>query len=215
MRTGYQKKLDELHTELIGMGTLCENAIACAVKALIDEDEELREKVVQLEYDINQKEREIEDFCIRLLIREQPVASDLRQIQVAQKMIIDMERIGDQALDIAEISKFMVGSPVKSDVHIADMARATLKMLSDGVESVVTNNTKKAWEVVAYDDVVDALFLQIRGELIELMGRDSHNAGACLDLLMIAKYLERIGDHATNIAEHVIYAATGHREPGD
>ena len=212
MRTGYQKKLDELHAELIHMGALCEDAIACAVKALIDEDAQLRERVVQLEEEINQKEREIEDFCLRLLIREQPVAGDLRQIQVAQKMIIDMERIGDQALDIAEISEFMVGSAVKSDVHIADMARAALKMLTDGVDSVVTNDTKMAWEVVVYDDVVDELFLTIRQELIALIVKDGSNASACLDLLMIAKYLERIGDHATNIAEHVIYAATGRRE---
>jgi len=193
------------------MGALCEDAIACAIKGLVEEDDSLREKAIRFEVEINQKEREIEDFCLRLLIREQPVAGDLRQISAAQKMITDMERIGDQATDIAEISAFMAGSPIKSDVHIADMARATVNMLRDSIDSFVTGDIVKAREVVAYDDVVDDLFVKIKGELVYQITQDNARGGACLDLLMIAKYLERIGDHAVNIAEQVVYTITGER----
>ena len=211
MRESFRNQLNTLHTELIQMGALCEDAIACAIKGLVDEDDSLREKAILLENEINQKEREIEDFCLRLLIREQPVAGDLRQISAAQKMIADMERIGDQATDIAEISAFMTGSPIKSDVHIADMARATVGMLQNSIDSFVTGDIGKAHEVVAYDDVVDDLFVKIKGELVFQITQDNAHGNACLDLLMIAKYLERIGDHAVNIAEQVIYTITGER----
>ena len=211
MRESFRNQLDTLHTELILMGALCEDAIACAVKGLVEEDDSLREKAIRLESEINQKEREIEDFCLRLLIREQPVAGDLRQINAAQKMITDMERIGDQATDIAEISAFMTGSPIKSDVHIADMARAAVKMLQSSIDSFVTGDIKKAREVIAYDDVVDGLFVKIKGELVHQITQDNAQGSACLDLLMIAKYLERIGDHAVNIAEQVVYTVTGER----
>ena len=211
MRESFRNQLDTLHTELIQMGALCEDAIACAIKGLVEEDDSLREKAIRFEVEINQKEREIEDFCLRLLIREQPVAGDLRQISAAQKMITDMERIGDQATDIAEISAFMAGSPIKSDVHIADMARATVNMLRDSIDSFVTGDIVKAREVVAYDDVVDDLFVKIKGELVYQITQDNARGGDCLDLMMIAKYLERIGDHAVNIAEQVVYTITGER----
>jgi phosphate transport system regulatory protein PhoU len=212
MRERFVHQLEALHAELILMGALCEDAIASAIKGLIDEDAALQKKVEQLERDINHKEREIEDFCLRLLIRQQPVAGDLRQINAAQKLIADMERIGDQALDIAEISAFMAGSPIKSDVHISDMARATVTMLQKSVDSFVKADAMGAKAVIAYDDVVDALFVKIKGELVEAIAKDPASGGACLDLLMIAKYLERIGDHAANIAEQVIYMVTGERE---
>jgi len=212
MRESYKTQLDILHTELIRMGALCEDAIACAIKGLIAEDEHLREKTLLLENEINQKEREIEDFCLRLLIREQPVAGDLRQISAAQKMIANMERIGDQAAGIAEISAFMTGSPVKSDVHIADMARAAVKMLGSSVDSFVAQDIDKARSVIDYDNVLDDLFVKIKGELVVQITQDNARGGACLDLLMIAKYLERIGDHAVNIAEQVVYTVTGEKE---
>ena len=215
MRESFREKLNTLHTELIRMGALCEDAIASAIKGLIEEDDKLRDKAIKLESEINQKEREIEDFCLRLLIREQPVAGDLRQISAAQKMITDMERIGDQAVDIAEISVFMTGSPVKSDVHIADMARAVIDMLQKSIDSFVTGDIDKAREVVAYDDVVDDLFVKIKGELVCQVARDNSRGNACLDLLMIAKYLERIGDHAVNIAEQVVYTVTGERSDSE
>ena len=211
MRESFISQLETLHAELILMGALCEDAIASAVKGLIEEDEALQKKIVQLESEINHKEREIEDFCLRLLIREQPVAGDLRQINAAQKLIANMERIGDQALDIAEISAFMVGSHIKSDVHISDMARATVTMLQKSVDSFVTGDIDGAKEIIAYDDVVDDLFVKIKTELVEAIAKHPADGGACLDLLMIAKYLERIGDHAVNIAEQVIYTVTGER----
>ncbi|MDR0571075.1 MAG: phosphate signaling complex protein PhoU [Clostridiales Family XIII bacterium] len=209
MRESYQKQLQTLHTELIRMGAYCEEAIAYAIKGLLDDDAELRRKALEMEETINEKERAIEYFCIRLLLREQPVARDLRQITTAQKMIIDMERIGDQATDIAEISAFMVGSAVKSDIHIADMAAAAAKMLTDSVDSFVEGDIEKARRVIEDDDLVDELFTKVKSELIEQIMKDSTKGGACLDLLMIAKYLERIGDHAVNIAEAVVYSIEG------
>jgi phosphate transport system protein len=209
MRDSYRKQLESLHTELIRMGALCEAAIESAVRGLLEEDAAPREKAGQLELEINLKEREIEAFCLRLLLREQPVAGDLRQITAAQKIITDMERIGDQAADIAELSAFMVGSAVKSDIHIGDMARAAAAMLTGSVDSFVAGDLEKAQEVIACDDTVDDLFRQVRGELIAQIARDAGSGAACLDLLMIAKYLERIADHAENIATWVIFSVKG------
>jgi phosphate transport system protein len=212
MRDGYRKQLEALHVSLIRMGALCEEAIASAVTGLLGEDPRLAAEAVRAEKEIDLMEREIETFCLRLLLREQPVAGDLRQITAAQRIITDMERIGDQAADIAELSAFMVGSSVKSDIHIGDMARAAAKMLTDSVDAFVGNDLEKARAVIAYDDVVDGLFDKVKNELIALITKDGTLGGACLDLLMIAKYLERIGDHATNIAEWVEYSLTGHRK---
>ncbi|MDR1573751.1 MAG: phosphate signaling complex protein PhoU [Clostridiales Family XIII bacterium] len=215
MRDSYRKQLETLHISLIRMGAFCEEAIANAVKGLLDEDMSITAEVERTEKEINLMEREIEAFCLRLLLREQPVAGDLRQITAAQRIITDMERIGDQAADIAELSTFMVGSPVKSDIRIGDMARAAVKMLTDSVDAFVGNDLEKARAVIAYDDVVDDLFDEVKNELISLIAKDGNSGGACLDLLMIAKYLERIGDHATNIAECVEFSVTGHRGTED
>ena len=212
MRDGYRKRLETLHTELIRMGALCEDAIASAARGLLDELPEYREKAIKLESEIDAYEREIEALCVKLLFREQPVAGDLRQITSAHKIITDMERIGDQAADIAEISAFMVGSSVKSDIHIADMARATINMLSDSVDSFVAGDLEKARGVIESDDIVDDLFSKIKGELIGSIANNPLLGEDCLDLLMIAKYLERIGDHAVNIAEWVVYSITGERK---
>ncbi len=211
MRHQFEQQLETLHNNLIYMGALCEDAIACATKALLDGNADLRERALSLEQDINVMERDIEQLCVRLLLRQQPVASDLRRITAAQKMITDMERIGDQAADIAELSVFMENSPVKRDVHIADMARATIKMLTDSIDSFVRLDYDQAWAVIRYDDVVDNLFTTVRGELIDVLVKDGSLGGECLDLLMIAKYFERIGDHAENLAEWVLYAITGDR----
>lgn len=211
MRHHFEQQLETLHNSLIYMGALCEDAIACATKALLDDNADLRERALSLEQDINVMERDIEQLCVRLLLRQQPVAGDLRQITAAQKMITDMERIGDQAADIAELSVFMSGSPVKRDVHIAEMARATIKMLTDSIDSFVRLDYDQAWAVIHYDDVVDNLFTTVRGELIDVLTKDGSLGGECLDLLMIAKYFERIGDHAENLAEWVLYAVTGDR----
>lgn len=212
MRKYFDQQLEGLHTSLIQMSALCEAAIASASKALLKDDEKLREKAIALEQDIRIMARELEQTCLRLLLREQPVAGDLRSITAAQKMIYDLERIGDQAADIAELALFMKGSTVKSDTNISDMARATVKMLTDGIDSFVHQDLDRAKAVIAYDDTVDALFLKIKQELIDQLIADSSLAGSCLDLLMIAKYLERIGDHTENIAGWVLFAITGSRD---
>ncbi|MDR1572421.1 MAG: phosphate signaling complex protein PhoU [Clostridiales Family XIII bacterium] len=209
MRESYLRHLETLHTELVRMGALCEEAIGNAVKGLLEDDGTARAQAIELEDRINQKEREIESFCVKLLLLEQPVAGDLRRVTAALKMITDMERIGDQAADIAEISAFMADSPVKRDVHIEDMTAAATKMLTDSVDSFVEDDIEKALGVIADDDIVDGLFDRIRGELIGVIMDDGSKGRACLDILMIAKYLERIGDHAENIAESVVYSING------
>ncbi|MDR2177137.1 MAG: phosphate signaling complex protein PhoU [Treponema sp.] len=213
MRESYRKQLDTLHSELIRMGALCEDAIGCAVKGLLQDEPVLRNKAIELERDIDLKEREIETFCVHLLLREQPVAGDLRQITAAQHMITDMERIGDQAENIAELSRFLEGNSIKNGVHIGDMADATVKMLTDSVDAFVAADIEQVHAVIEYDRKVDELFRKIKGELIDMIAEQSRDtAEACLDLLMIAKYLERIGDHAQNIAEWVEYSITGQRK---
>ncbi|MDR1598423.1 MAG: phosphate signaling complex protein PhoU [Oscillospiraceae bacterium] len=212
MRKQYDQQLEAVHNGLIRMGALCEDAIASAAKALLDGDEATRAEAVALEHDIDMIEREIESMCVRLLLHQQPMAGDLRQVTAAQMMIIDMERIGDQAADIADISAFMRGSPVKSDARISDMARATAKMVTESIDSFVREDLELARSVIRYDDVVDGLFSQIKRQLIERLRSDGAYAQECLDLLMIAKYFERIGDHAVNIAGWVIYFLTGNRE---
>ncbi|MDR0599702.1 MAG: phosphate signaling complex protein PhoU [Treponema sp.] len=213
MRDSYLKQLEFLHSELIRMGALCEEAIACAMKGLLEDSPLFRDKAAELEKEIDRKEREIERFCVRLILREQPVAGDLRQITSAQKMIADMDRIGDQAADIAELSRFLAGGGVKGRVHIDDMAKAAGKMVTDSVDAFVAADLAKARAVMAYDDVVDGFFVKIREELIEAIAQDSSSGGACLDMLMVAKHLERIGDHARNIAKGVEHCVAGPREP--
>ena len=212
MRKRYEEQLETMHTCLIHMGALCEDAIAGAAQSLLDGSADAREKTIALERDIDMTERDIEQMCVRLLLHQQPMASDLRRITSAQKMITDMERIGDQAADVAELSGFMKGSPVKSDVHIADMAKATSRMVTESIDSFVREDLNLARAVVRSDDIVDGLFAKIKLELINRLSIDTQYAQECLDLLMIAKYFERIGDHAVNIAEWVIYFLTGSRE---
>ena len=209
MRLMFTQQLDTLKNELIHMGALCEDAIQSAVDALLNEDNALVERVIAIEDKINNKERDIETLCLKLLLQQQPVARDLRLISSALKMISDMERIGDQAMDISELSVYMRGSSVKSGVQIARMAEATKHMVTGSVDSFVSQDLKKAREVIAYDDVVDNLFNEIKGELVRYISTDGRVSEACLDLLMTAKYLERIGDHAGNIAEWVVFAITG------
>jgi phosphate transport system protein len=211
MRQYYQQQLENLHSSLVRMGALCEDAISASAKALLDGDEELRLRALAVEDEINSTERDIEQQCVRLLLHQQPMASDLRHVTAAQKMITDMERIGDQAYDIAELSLFMRKSPVKSDIHIADMARATSKMVTDAIDSFVSEDAEKARAVIDYDDIVDGLFDKIKDELIDRLQKDSACAHDCLDLLMIAKYFERIGDHAENLAECALYYLAARR----
>lgn len=212
MRNKFDSQLEKLNLELITMGALCEDAISASVKAMLDGDDALCEKVFAADAEIDQKERDIETICMKLLLQQQPVARDLRVISSALKMISDMERIGDQASDIAEITKFIKNSNVKSRVHISDMAEAAIKMVTDSVESFVKKDLSLARAVMEYDDKVDNLFDCVKDELVRLISEDRANGEFCIDLLMIAKYLERIGDHAVNIAEWVEYSITGSHE---
>ncbi len=179
------------------------------MKAFLENDEAAAKVATEKESDIDRKERDIEALCMRLLLQQQPVARDLRLISSALKMISDMERIGDQAADIAEITAFLKNNDTKSKLHIRDMAAAAIKMVTESVDSFVNKDLKLAKSVMEYDDVLDNLFVEVKQELIDLIGKDKANGELCIDLIMIAKYLERIGDHATNIAEWVEYSITG------
>ncbi len=209
MRIKFDEMLEELNVEMIKMGALCEDAITCAVKALLDGDDEMVQKAFSAERAIDEKEREIETFCMKLLLRQQPVAKDLRVISSALKMISDMERIGDQAADIAEITRYVKNDNMFGKVHIREMAIAAVKMVSDSINSFVKSDTNAAKCVIMEDDKVDELFIKIKSELITLIAQSPEKGEQCIDIMMIAKYLERIGDHATNIAEWVEYSVTG------
>lgn len=208
MRNRFDEQLELLNVELIRMGSLCEDAILGASKTLLGESG-FAEQVFRADRDIDQKEKDIENLCFQLLLKQQPVARDLRLVSAALRMISDMERIGDQASDIVEITEYLKESSVESKIHIQDMAEATMKMVTASIDSFVKKDLNIAREVIEYDDVVDDLFEKVKTELIRLIGEDSANGGFCIDLLMIAKYFERIGDHATNIAEWVEYSITG------
>ncbi len=209
MRNRFERQLADLNSELTEMGALCEAAISAAVKYLIENDEQLKSEVLETERQINQKEREIEGLCMKLLLQQQPVATDLRVISSALKMISDMERIGDQASDIAEMVCFVGGEAASKARHIEDMAQAAIKMVTASVDSFVYRDLEIATDVIKQDDVVDRLFLKVKEELIESIKSGQSDAEAHIDLLMIAKYFERIGDHAENIAEWVIYSIEG------
>ncbi len=214
MKSRLDEQLELLNHEMIEMGSLCEEVIALAASALTKNDAKLAARVAPRDKEIDQKERDIETLCMKLLLQHQPVARDLRQISAALKMITDMERIGDQAEDIAEIIAFLEshnGIEVLNnpDIRLSEMASATIKMVTDSVDAYVKRDTDIAEAVIAYDDVVDAAFLEVKKQLIELIAADPTDGEYALDLLMIAKYFERIGDHATNLAEWVIYAVTG------
>lgn len=211
MRNRFDEQLEKLNAELITMGALCEQAITIAIGALLsgnDEDRAQFNKVHETEREIDQKERDIETLCMKLLLQQQPVAGDLRQISSALKMISDMERIGDQASDISDITMHIHFENLKSKVHISDMAAAAIKMVTGSIDSFVKKDLELAKAVAAYDDVVDGLFLKVKDELLALI---KEGDVSCLDLLMIAKYLERIGDHAVNITEWVEYSITGQK----
>lgn len=209
MRNKFDSQLNTLNNELIIMGALCEEAISSAAKLLTDGDAETKESILEADRQIDQKERDIENLCMKLLLQQQPVAGDLRTISSALKMISDLERIGDQASDIAEIAEYVTDKQMQSITHISDMARAAVKMVTDSVESFVKKDILLANNVIAHDEIVDNLFDKVKGELICSVSKADKDAEALIDLLMIAKYFERIGDHAENVAEWVIFSLTG------
>ena len=207
MRNKFEEQLERLHVELIQMGALCEDGISAAAEALLQNNPGLAQTAIDAEREIDQKEREVENLCIKLLLQQQPVAKDLREISAALKMISDLERIGDQASDIAELVPY-VHLEEGTGLHIGDMARAVIRMVTDSVDSFVKRDLDLARAVYTADDKVDALFDQVKQELIGMIAKDARRGEQCMDLLMVAKYLERIGDHATNVAEWVEYSIT-------
>ncbi len=209
MRNNFDKQLLWLNSELTHMGSLCVDAIRGSVGYLTGDNEIKIDEVYDTDKEIDQKEMDIENLCMKLLMQQQPVARDLRAISSALKMISDMERIGDMASDIAEIAEYVKKSGMKSETHIADMADATIKMVTKSVESFVKKDISLAHDVISHDDVVDSLFDMVKNELINAVGDRKNDAEGLIDLLMIAKYFERIGDHAENIAEWVIFSITG------
>ena len=209
MRSRFDEQLALLNTELIEMGALCEEAIATAAKALAEMSPELAKKISPMEKELDQKERTIESICLKLLLQQQPVARDLRQISAALKMITDMERIGDQAEDIAEIICYMEGKQAGNVEILQKMADATIHMVTESIEAYVKSDIDLARKVVDDDDVVDDYFAMMKKYLIETVAKNSDDGEYFVDLLMISKYFERIGDHATNIAEWVIFSVTG------
>ncbi len=208
MRNRFDNQLAEMNNELISMGALCENAIASAVKALLEGDIKLAAAAIRIDQEIDRKEREIESMCLKLLLQQQPVASDLRLISSVLKMITDIERIGDQASDIAESVTYLSGA-CGHNTHIDRMAQATIKMVTNSLDAFVRRDLTLAWSVIEYDDVVDRLFDECKSDLIAEIAQNPEDGERVLDVLMIAKYLERIGDHATNIAEWVEFSITG------
>lgn len=209
MRTKFDEQLSLLKRQLIEMGALCERAIAVAAKALLTGDGKLAASVGPLEDEIDQKERSIESLCLRLLLQQQPVARDLRQISAALKMITDMERIGDQAADIAEIIGFLGGRTGAECEHIGEMAREAIGMVTGSVDAYVKQDMELAAGIIARDDTVDALFDKVKSSLVKMLSENPQDSAYALDILMIAKYFERIGDHAVNIAEWVEFSVTG------
>ena len=213
MRNKFDRELEELNSSLIEMGAMCEEVIAMAAKALTSGDLTLARRVAVTGADIDHMEREIEARCMKLLLHQQPVARDLRLISAALKMITDMERIGDQAEDIADIVLALNGRQGADMGLISEMAQAAIKMVTDSVDAYVKKDTALAAAVLPYDDVVDGYFDRIKSHIIAQIQNHTIDGEFALDLLMISKYFERIGDHASNIAEWVIYSATGmHKE---
>lgn len=209
MRNKFDQQLEKLHVELIKMGALCEDAISGTVSALEKNSEDIIQSVFHLETEIDQKERDIEALCMKLLLQQQPVATDLRVVSAAMKMISDMERIGDQAADIAEITRYVQLSALREIAPVDKMAKAAVRMVTNAIDSFIKRDLTLAGRVIGSDDIIDDLFLSIRKYLIEYISKHPESSENCLDMLMIAKYFERIGDHAANIAEWVEFSITG------
>ena len=210
MRNRFDRQMESLNSQLTHMGELCEVAISRAAMALRNGDSNQAMNVVEADQEIDHMEKDIERLCLRLLLQQQPVAKDLRLISSALKMITDMERIGDHASDISEITIALADQPyIKKLEHIQQMAKETMIMLVGSIEAFVDKDLEKASEVIKRDDVVDDLFDKVKKELIQMIHENADKGEQAADLLMVAKYMERIGDHATNISEWVIFSITG------
>ena len=209
MRDLFQEQLDKLNQELTHMGAACEEIIDMASRALTGLDAQLEKQVATVGAQIDESERTIENICLKLLLRQQPVARDLRQISAAMKMITDMERIGDQAEDIVDLIPKMVVRADEKYPKIREMAKATQRMVTEAVDAYVKRDLELAHAVMNHDDIVDDYFNQVKKGIIKIIAENPADGEYALDLLMIAKYFERIGDHCTNIAEWVVFSVTG------
>lgn len=220
MRDRFERQLEKLNSEMIDMCSLCENVIELSVDALfVDTDDdkkyaEISKKVYETDNEIDNLERVIEGRCMRLLLHQQPVATDLRRISAALKMISDLERIGDQASDITELCEYIRHCRLEHKLHLKEMSKAVIKMVKASIDSFTSNNLEEAVGVFEADNEVDRLFDQVKKELISIIADKDADAELCMDLLMVSKYLERIADHAENIAEWVEYSITGTHRKG-
>lgn len=205
----FERQLEELHVQLITMGSLCEKAISFSAKAILGQVQELAEMVFETDREIDSKEREIENLCMSLLLHQHPVARDLREISAAMKMVSDMERIGDQAADIADLARYIDKKSAEIVFNIGGMAENAVKMVTGSVDAFVKTDLNLCRNVIGSDDLVDAAFNEIKDKIAEMIHEGTLDAKTGLDLLMAAKYFERIGDHAVNIAEWVEYSITG------
>lgn len=210
MRSQFEEQLNQLNMELLEMGALIEHAIESACQALINRDVEAANKAIIFDKEVDLKERDIETLCLKLLLQQQPVARDLRQISAALKMITDMERIGDQAADISGIVIYLAEKPyIRKLEHLPKMADAAIRMVTGSLDAYVKKDLVIAKQIIEMDDIIDDLFIIVKNELIEDIQENADNGEQAMDLLMVAKYFERIGDHAENIAEWVEYSITG------
>ena len=205
MRERFEQQMEILHTELIELGALCEQAIGRTYEVLLEGNQRAAEEIIKKDQVVDAKEREIEDLCFRIILQQQPVARDLRQVSAALKMITDMERIGDQAADIADIVKVTSLGVPDASIRLKDMAKVTASMVTKCIDAYVK-------QVIDFDDIVDDLFDEVKDEILQGMRKGITTDVQSLDYLMIAKYYERIGDHATNIAEWVVYSINGHHK---
>ena len=209
MPTHFERQLEELHKHLITLGNLCEKAITLSAESIQMQEQKTAKMVFETDHEIEKKERELESLCMHLLLHQQPVAGDLREISAALGMISDMERIGDQAADIADLSLFIDKTKVRIPDTISEMAKVTVDMVTESVEAFIKSDLELCRKVIRDDDLVDTAFNQVKEMLADLIYKQNLDAKAGLDLLMTAKYIERIGDHAVNIAEWVEYSITG------
>ena len=208
MATHFERQLEELHVQIITMGSLCEKAISLSNRAI--RGDKCIQEIFDTDKEIDTKEREIENLCMRILLHQQPVARDLREVSAALKMISDMERIGDQASDIADLSKHIEDKAVTGDIiNIRKMAEDTVRMVTESIDAFVKGDLELCRQVIDDDDKVDNAFNEIKEKLVEILSSGNPDARLGLDILMAAKYFERIGDHAVNIAEWVEYSITG------
>lgn len=209
MRSRFDEQLADLNKKLIEMGAMCEECISLAAKALKKGNVNIRWEVEPLDNSLDDLERNVESLCLKLLLQQQPVAKDLRQVSTALKMITDIKRIGDQASDVAEIIGFLNGRTSEECEYLDQMASATIKMVTESIDSFVKIDLELANSIIDYDDVVDDYFHKVKVFLIDLIAKNPKDGEYALDLLMIAKYFERIGDHAVNVAKWVVFSVTG------